>query len=113
MRDKLLESMIKIDLNRLDQTGQLAYQRTLQVILSRFGRPDETVVNQLVSKIDPLFPSDSAEMNWLLCETLAWLESPHIATESNCHDSICSNSRGADAVCKIDSISQKRLDGST
>ena len=55
MRDKLLKSMIKIDLNRLDQTGQLAYQRTLQVISSRFGRPEETVVNQLVSKIDPLF----------------------------------------------------------
>ena len=82
MRDKLLESMIKIDLNRLDQTGQLAYQRTLQVILSRFGRPDDTVVNQLVSKIDPLFPSDSAEMNWLLCETLAWLESPRIAEKA-------------------------------
>ena len=74
--------MIKIDLNRLDQTGQLAYQRTLQVILSRFGRPDDTVVNQLVSKIDPLFPSDSAEMNWLLCETLAWLESPRIAEKA-------------------------------
>ena len=82
MRDKLLESLIKIDLNRLDQTGKLAYQRTLQVILSRFGRPDEPVVNQLVTKIDPLFPSGSAEMNWLLCETLAWLESSRIAEKA-------------------------------
>jgi putative heme-binding domain-containing protein len=82
MRDKLLQAMIKIDLDQLDQTSQLTYQRTLQLILSRFGRPDEIVVNQLVSKIDPLFPSGSAEMNWLLCETLAWLESPHIAQKA-------------------------------
>ncbi|MEO1993347.1 MAG: family 16 glycoside hydrolase [Pirellulales bacterium] len=82
MRNKLLQAMMKMDLTRLDQTSQLAYQRTLQIILSRFGRPDETVVNQLVSKIDPLFPSDSAEMNWLLCETLAWLESPTIAQKA-------------------------------
>ncbi len=82
MRDKLLQAMIKIDLTNLDQTSQLTYQRTLQIILSRFGRPDETVMNQLVAKIDPLFPSDSAEMNWLLCETLAWLESPTIAQKA-------------------------------
>ena len=82
MRDKLLQAMIKIDLTRLDQASQLTFQRTLQIILNRFGRPDEAVVNQLVSKIDPLFPSDSAEMNWLLCETLAWLESPDIAEKA-------------------------------
>ena len=82
MRDKLLQAMIKIDLTNLDQTSELAYQRTLQIILSRFGRPDETVINQLVAKIDPLFPSGSAEMNWLLCETLAWLESPAIAQKA-------------------------------
>lgn len=82
MRDKLLQAMIKIDLTRLDQASQLTFQRTLQIILNRFGRPDEAVVNQLVAKIDPLFPSDSAEMNWLLCETLAWLESPDIAEKA-------------------------------
>ena len=66
----------------LDQTSQLTFQRTLQIILSRFGRPDETIVTQLVAKIDPLFPSESAEMNWLLSETLAWLESPNIAKKA-------------------------------
>ena len=82
MRDKLLQAMIKIDLTRLDQASQLTFQRTLQIILNRFGRPDEAVVNKLVAKIDPLFPSDTAEMNWLLCETLAWLESPDIAEKA-------------------------------
>jgi putative heme-binding domain-containing protein len=82
MRDKLLQAMKKIDLTRLDQASQFTFQRTLQIILNRFGRPDETVINQLVSKIDPLFPSGSAEMNWLLCETLAWLESPSIAEKA-------------------------------
>ena len=82
MRDKLLQALIKIDLTNLDQASQLTYQRTLQIILSRFGCPDEAIIKQLVSKIDPLFPSGSAEMNWLLCETLAWLESPTIAQKA-------------------------------
>jgi len=82
MRDKLLQAMIKIDLNHLDQTSLLTYQRTLQIILSRFGRPSDVTVDQLVAKIDPLFPSNSAEMNWLLCETLAWLESPTLAEKA-------------------------------
>jgi putative heme-binding domain-containing protein len=54
-------------------------QRTLQIILNRFGMPSEDMVNALVAKLDPLFPARSAEYNWLLCETLAALQSPRLA----------------------------------
>ena len=82
MRQKLLTSLLEIDHNQLDLSRQLTYQRALQIILIRFGRPDEASVKQIVEKIDPLFPAESAELNWLLCETLAWLQAPQTATKA-------------------------------
>lgn len=82
MRERLLTAVLQIDLKKLDTTSQLALQRTLQVILSRFGRPEDATVLKLTEAIDPLFPSESAELNWLLCETLAWLESPTLAAKA-------------------------------
>lgn len=79
MRDKLLASVLQIDLKQLDPTSQLTLQRALQVILNRFGKPDDATVEKLTQSLDPLFPSESTELNWLLCETLAWLDSPTLA----------------------------------
>ena len=82
MRGKLLNAVLQIDLEKLDATSQLALQRTLQIILNRFGKPNDATVRKLTQAIDPLFPSESAELNWLLCETLAWLESPTVAEKA-------------------------------
>ena len=82
MRDRLLTAVLAIDLSALDTTSQLTLQRTLQIIFNRFGRPAEPMVQKLVTAIDPLFPSESAELNWLLSETLAWLQSPTVAEKA-------------------------------
>ena len=57
-------------------------QRVIQITLNRFGKPDQSTREALISKLDPMFPSKSSELNWLLCETLAWLESPNIAEKA-------------------------------
>ena len=82
MRDMMLESVLSIDMSSLDATSQLTLQRTVQIILNRFGRPDDDTVATLVDAIDPLFPADSAELNWILCETLAYLQSPTVAQKA-------------------------------
>ena len=82
MRDRQLAAILKIDLSKLDITSQLTLQRALQIILNRFGRPDTATSERLIAAIDPLFPSESAELNWLLCETLAWLQSPTLAEKA-------------------------------
>ena len=82
MRDNLLAAVMAIDMSKLDATSQLTLQRTLQIILNRFGRPDESTAQKLIASNDALFPSESAELNWLLCETLAWLESPTVAAKA-------------------------------
>lgn len=82
MRAKLLKAVLSIDMPKLDPTSQLTLQRTIQIVLNRFGRPDDSIVERLTVAIDPLFPSDSADLNWLLCETLAYLQSPTVAAKT-------------------------------
>ena len=73
MRDKLLTAAASIDAGSLRLREQLTLQRTVQIVLNRFGRPDQTLVQKLIDSFDPLFPAKSSELNWFLCETLAWL----------------------------------------
>ena len=82
MRDKLLAAVLAIDLAELDTTSQLTLQRTLQIILTRFDRPDDAKIQDLTAALEPLFPADSFELNWLLCETLGWLQSPTVAAKA-------------------------------
>ncbi len=82
MRDKLLKAVVSIDAAGLGHRDQLALQRTTQIILTRFGRPDDALVQNIIDRFDPLFPSESDELNWLLCETLSWLQSPTVAAKA-------------------------------
>ncbi len=82
MRDKLLAAVTAIDTEIIELPQQLTLVRTTQVILNRFGRPDDMLVQELRKSFDPLFPADSVELNWLLCETLAWLQSPTVAAKA-------------------------------
>lgn len=82
MRARLLDAVLSIDMSNLDATSQLTLQRTIQIILNRFGRPDNSTVEKLSAAIDPLFPSNSADLNWLLCETLAYLQATSVAAKT-------------------------------
>ena len=79
MRDKLLSAVTSIDLSGLNTEQRQTLVRTTQIILNRFGRPDADGVQSLIAKLDPLLPAKTYEMNWLLSETLAWLQSPTVA----------------------------------
>lgn len=82
MRDKLLTAILAINMPKLGATSQLTLQRTIQIILNRFDRPDDVTLQKLIAALNPLFPSESFELNWLLCETLAWLQSPTVAAKA-------------------------------
>jgi len=79
MRDKLLAKVTSIDSSTLGLSQQLTLQRATQIILNRFGRPDDATAQKLIDRFSPLFPAESTDLNWLLCETLAWLQSPNVA----------------------------------
>ncbi len=82
MGSRLWEQLLAIKVDSLDHARQLTYVRTLEITANRFGRPEPAITDALAAKLDPLFPAESAELNWLLCETLAWLESPTVAAKA-------------------------------
>ena len=79
LRDEMLAAMANIDPTQLTEQQQQTMVRGVQIILNRFGMPNAETVAQLCGRLEPLFPSKSAESNWLLCETLAFLQSPAVA----------------------------------
>ncbi|MEN9022902.1 MAG: c-type cytochrome, partial [Verrucomicrobiales bacterium] len=81
MRDLLLSTMLKHDFAKLTKEQRLAHVRILQIVLNRFGNPDEATIAAIISQLDPSFPADSFELNWLLCETLAYLQAPATAAK--------------------------------
>jgi len=82
MGEKLIDALIEIELASLDQERRLTLLRTIEIVLNRFGRPSDERVGKLLEKLDPMFPSKSREENWLLCETLVYLESPTVASKA-------------------------------
>lgn len=82
MRDRMLTALLEVDTSMLKANDWLTLHRTIQVILNRFGRPDDAMTEKLITFVDSRFPSESAEVNWLMCETLAWLQSPTLAPKA-------------------------------
>ena len=76
---QILQSLLQIKWKDLTPNERLALVRTYQIAMVRFGKPAPQVAAKIVAQLDPQFPAKSFEMNWLLCETLAFLESPTVA----------------------------------
>ena len=77
--NKIFQSLLEIDWKELNLSEQNALVRTYQVAMVRFGKPSAQIVKKIITQLDPHFPAKSFEMNWLLCETLAFLEAPNTA----------------------------------
>ncbi len=76
---RLLATLVALDAGQLTHAQQLTWVRTIEIVLNRFGMPDENSVRRLTMKLDARFPAKSFEMNWLLAETLVFLQSPSAA----------------------------------
>jgi putative heme-binding domain-containing protein len=79
MQAKILNALTAIDWNRLNHEQRLTLVRTYEICFVRFGRPDDGTVRKVLAQIDSKFPAASFDLNWLLCETLVYLQSPTVA----------------------------------
>ena len=82
LEQRVLHAFIDLDLKRLSDDQKTTAYRALQILLHRSGRPSQDQVDALVAKLDPEFPANNSDHNWLLCETLAWLQSPNTASKA-------------------------------
>ncbi len=81
MRDKLWTALLARDFAKLTNEQRLAYVRLTEIVLHRFGNPDDATVAKIIAKLDPAYPADNFELNWLLTETLAYLQAPNTAAK--------------------------------
>jgi putative heme-binding domain-containing protein len=80
-RDQILQALIKIDFKALAQEQRLAHVRIAQITLHRFGNPATDLLSALTAQLDAAFPAENFELNWLLCETLSYLQAPNTAVK--------------------------------
>lgn len=80
LRTRLIDSLTSIDFAALAPEWQAALVRTLQIVLNRFDGAGEQA-ETLVRYLDPHFPAESFPLNWLLGETLAYLQAPQTAAK--------------------------------
>ncbi|HEY1083294.1 MAG TPA: family 16 glycoside hydrolase, partial [Prosthecobacter sp.] len=80
-RDEIFTALLNLDWSSLTTEQQVEWVRITEIVLHRFGNPEDKMVQALIGKMDPAFPSKSYELNWLLCETLAYLQAPNTAAK--------------------------------
>ncbi|MFO1483847.1 MAG: family 16 glycoside hydrolase [Verrucomicrobiaceae bacterium] len=80
-RDQILAALLKHDFAKLTNEQRLGYVRLIEIVLHRFGNPDDATVAAIIAKLDPAYPADNFELNWLLTETLAYLQAPNAAAK--------------------------------
>ncbi len=68
------KSLGEVKWDKLNHTGTLTLVRTYQIALVRFGKPNAAAVEKIIAQLEPHFPAPDFEQNWLLCETLVFLQ---------------------------------------
>jgi putative heme-binding domain-containing protein len=79
---KILAALEPIAWNALTQEQQITLVRIYEIDFVRFGRPESADVARILAQLDPHFPAATGALNWVLCETLVYLQSPTIADKA-------------------------------
>ncbi len=79
MRAKILAALGKLNWDGLTDEQRVTLVRTYEICMVRFGRPDDAAIGRIIAQLDPHFPAPTRELNWVLCETLVYLQSPTVA----------------------------------
>ena len=77
----IFKSLEQVDWSKLTHAGKLTLVRTYQIALIRLGETNAETKSRIIKHLDPNFPASNFEQNWLLCETLAYLQAPSTAAK--------------------------------
>lgn len=82
MQSKILGALEKMDWQKLSNDQRILLVRIYEICFNRFGRPNEDTVRRILAQLDSRFPGATRELNWVLCETLVYLQSPTVAAKA-------------------------------
>lgn len=81
LREKILDAIAKHDWKALSETQRVEIARVIEIVLTRFGQPDDAGVARLIARLDPLYPGSSREFNVEMTQVLAFLQAPNTASK--------------------------------
>ena len=81
LRDRMIKSLLGVEWGDLTQAQKLTLVRAYQIIFNRFGAPKEAVADAVIAQLDAHYPGENFPQNWLLTETLAYLQAPSVAAK--------------------------------
>ena len=82
LRDRLLAALRADDFAKLTREQKLLNLRVAQIVLHRYGKPDDAGIDAVTRYYDAAYPAANFELNWLLTETLSFLQSPTLAAKA-------------------------------
>ena len=80
-RNRMLRSLAQVDWDALNHEEQLTLVRAYQIVLNRFGSPGRKLQDRIIAQLDSNFPAASFDLNWLMIETLSYLQAPSVAAK--------------------------------
>jgi putative heme-binding domain-containing protein len=80
--ERILKALSQLEWTKLTEEERITLVRTMEIVCVRFGAPEPSMAAKLAKELDGQFPASSREMNWLLCETLVYLQSPSVAAKA-------------------------------
>ena len=82
LKGRILESLERLDWDRLSDTRRLDLLRVYAVLFNRMGWPDREARARLIKRFDVHYPARSRELNADLCQLLVYLEAPGVAAKT-------------------------------
>lgn len=82
LQPKLLETLGRLELAKLEESDRLDLLRAYQLVFIRTGQPEVRTAQKLVERLDPLYPSESDKENRELSQLLVYLNSPKVASKT-------------------------------
>ena len=78
----ILAALNRLDLKKLERQDLLDALRVYELAMIRHGRPDSDAAQQLIARLDAIYPHASSHVNRELCELLVYLQSPTVIEKS-------------------------------
>jgi putative heme-binding domain-containing protein len=78
----LINALLQLDYAKLSADQKLDYLRSMQLVITRLGMPQENDLKRLLDKLDPLFPSNAEFENRELVNLLVAIKSPTIVRKT-------------------------------
>ncbi len=78
----IIDSLLKLDYDKMDTPRKLMWLRTMQVALTRMGYPSDLQRAKIVERLDAHYPAGSYELDAELVQLLVYLKSSTVVQKT-------------------------------